>query len=1071
MFLLEIPVGKYRRVMALPADTTDVTALMANRPALPMLLPFQTEIALRSTIRRIRRQQSVIRNIERRVPTSIMEFDGGMTDGGTIDYDLLPEDWREDIAQAKETTQREIDACIRLFQFSRTRWRRSALSTMAYVHFIACFKSRTLTSVINSTSHVFHAPFTAIDAQYFYFICGKYASSLHGDSNAVGQVEAQRNMNTLHRSQRRLTDALASFWTLVEAQKSQKMTLGRLRDFLRHIRRIQSMLTATEKLYARMLKDPTPRVLRSYIQYIRMIYRDDVSAEYVCSLEGQADELEVVRGNEHGAISRRRTAARVPMFDLHRRSANFVSMHTRALGSVVLIAVLFSTAILMVAAALQLCRFISWQLVMASGVATGVQMVGLGLSTLREGSPVTLAAAVQCAGPFWKAVTEELAESYISAALGTYHNFLYVYETEDWTMMQEDPYGTVIAVSESSYTKTINTVIKTLTRRAYNLEDLLISGRINETTFTAGAISSVDEVSIYSFISHAVYAAEDVTFCLQAARASADPHPVLTCTSELTDHLLGIEYTLADTALDGLFEVADSVFQMSQIFPLVELTTFAVIFVIFLASFVVVAGVLYIVPMAQDAMFNAHIIQLFSSVPTTLLDKLILKYERSRSKRAVRKRRLAGFTDAAQGQPVSDFNDSDSDTGGLIDLLGSDPGQPRQSQVQFSSIQLINPDESHDDVESLASPFDSDTTMVWDAGATGSSTDEAPSRHGTRKSSLTSHSVRTGPVKLAGVVEEPEPNLSSGRTRAMRARHIRVSFTIRQLPLLSLWLLTFALLFVALIWYALFQTSDITQTAENIFIQYRSLLLLAHLNQLEAASTWSAADAPMSTATAAALFGTDLTVLGQFVPYLAGLNQDLAIVEEAWADGRQTMKTLATGLTHVMATDNWMAGYNEDEIELLLHSKECLRLHTDACLDTRPVEARQGLLALAQAYLSFADLALAELDDGLTSAPGQAFLNDTAVLSMSGGLYWLQYNMRGRFISQINDTQTNIVLIFAAFVVLLAVFYFIYFFRTIIRMSSIRRQFDLLFQSMTRDEIDDDTLEGLLECFPEMEEL
>ncbi|KAG9394946.1 tmcB-like protein [Carpediemonas membranifera] len=1117
LFVTEFPLRKYRLFLRnLRGDSAELTAMLAANYKVPIHRPIQVEIAVRQSIRRIRKLRAIIDSIERRVPMTVMEYTGGISDGGTIDYDVLPQEWRDTLKASHAELSAEVDTVVRLFQFVRSKWRRSSFATMAYIHFVACFKSTNLQSAINGTTDVFNQTLLFVDVQYFAFITQKYSSSLQGDSSVMERLETQRNTTTLLRSQRRLTDALATFWNQVAAQRTQRIGLRRLNGFVSNVQKIQGMMVSTEKLYARMLRDPTPRLLRSYIQYVGLVNRHEIVSEYINALEGQADELEVVRGNEHGDIRRRRKTPKIAMFDLARRSTSFISLHIRALVSVMLIAALFGSSILMVTIALQMCRFISWQLIISSGVATGIQMVGLGYSTLRAtGSATTLAAAAQCAGPFWKAMTEDLSEDYIMASLGTYHNFLYVFENNDWSYMSENPYESMEAVSLSFYDEFVNLMIKGSTRVIYDLKGLLATTEVSSATFTDAVLDSeYTTESVYQFVSKTIFTAEAIVYCINERTAAGHADPINACTAELNDHLLGYEYTLGSTVIYQLFRVADSVYQKSQIFPVIELAVFVVIFALFLLMFLFVAGILYIVPMAQDVTFSAHLVQLFASVNPVAIDQLILRYERSRSKRLALKERLSQSNGSMHSRHQSVHLDASDDD------IPIDAASHAASQAQYSYTRFEPP---LDEVEALeiGSSFDNTPREPgFDGQANGSSdssdTDSQPRKpiHSPIPGGMRSIVARSPSVSSTGSDQfdpdaEPEvlhplaqtlsadspperqkPKKNSSSLVQMASAvyntitddkqqvgakisqsSIRLTYAMRQLPMLAVWLFAFGLIFVAMTGYALYETGDITQTAGNIFIQYRELLLLAHLNQIAAATTWDSATAPLDTGTMMLWMAFDTGILQELVPYLTGLDTDLLVIDYAWNLEDSTTRTLSEKLLSVLAQDQWMLGYNEATLDLALHSLECLRVHETACTATRSPETQQGLLALAQAYLSYADIALEEVAAGTMYGPGQAFLNETAVLDMSGGMYQLQFSMRNRFVTQINNTQTNIILFFAVFVVLLGVFYFLYFFRTIIRMTKTRRQFDLLFQSMPRNDLGPKILEKFLEFFPDDEEI
>ncbi|KAG9391615.1 tmcB-like protein [Carpediemonas membranifera] len=1180
-YVTELPSRRYRARLAIQYSThADARALLARYSRLPFLLPFQAEIALRHPIRRTRHLQDKIDSIERRLPLTVMEYEGAVSDGGTIDYDVLPQEWKDQLAEAKEQLAAEVDSAVRMFMFVRSQWKQSPFACMAFVHLIACFKGNNLHSVVNSTSDVFTAGRTPgvllPDVQYFAFITQKYSSALQGDSSVMERLEAQRNMTTLLRSQRGLTDALAAFWIQVAAQRAHRISLRRLNGFVSSVQKIQGMMAATEKLYARMLRDPTPRLLRSYIQYVGLVNRHEVVREYINALEGQADELEVVRGNEHGDIRRRRKTPKIAMFDLARRSTSFISLHIRALVSVMLIAALFGSSILMVAIALQMCRFISWQLIISSGVATGIQLLGLGYSTLRSaGSPMTLAAAVQTAGPIWKTMTMELPEDYILTGLGTYKTLLDVYFHESWDDVQDNPYEPFDGVSLALTTEAVNQMVSLATRYVYNLESLLADTEITVTNFVNSIPDSNSTDSLYSFVSRAIYAAESLVYCIKTQLDAGAADPVSDCTADHTDELLGFEHTLATSVIYGLFEVADAVYQKSQLFPVLETAIFTVVFVLFLSLFLFVSVGLYIVPLAKDVSFNAHLVGLFTRLSLTTVDRFILKYEKSHNKRVSIKMRIADREKIAQTHPYAthplspitptrlgasyamgpDSDDSDDvvdaksvsralrvtgpslgDRPDPVPSFLGDDGEPEAEIVaEVESFDLADGDaelrgnttltESTEDsgysdydsasdqchfhpprgrspvpgmgasssgaklsaehIQRLQISFSSDSGRKHSGSSLLLQAPSTPTKADSQNPSLTQAAEATRrdsasslltPIKQLATVAsmvagaDGNPPTSAVAVR-INSGSIRVAYALRQVPMLAVWLVSFGVIFIAMTGYALYQTGDITQTASSIFVQYRSLLLLAHLNQACAASTWDDTTAPTSLDAAVGLFDADMVYLTDLIPYLTGLDSDLEIIDSAWDNQDSLTRTLATRLLAVLAQDHWTSGYHQTDIDNVLHSKQCLRIRPDACVDSRTPEARQGLLALAETYMSYAMIAEDEMRAGMIMGSGQTFLNTTAVLDMSGGMFLNQGFLRNRFTTLISTTQTNIMLFFVFFVCLLAVFYFLYFFRAIVRMSRTRRCFDLIFQSVPREQVEPKLVADFLEYFPDDDEM
>ncbi|KAG9391399.1 hypothetical protein J8273_6159 [Carpediemonas membranifera] len=124
-------------------------------------------------------------------------------------------------------------------------------------------------------------------------------------------------------------------------------------------------------------------------------------------------------------------------------------------------------------------------------------------------------------------------------------------------------------------------------------------------------------------------------------------------------------------------------------------------------------------------------------------------------------------------------------------------------------------------------------------------------------------------------------------------------------------------------------------------------------------------------------------------------------------------------------------------------------------------------MPVLEAYLMYAENAAAELEAGMIGGPGQLFVNDTLPLDVLGGAFQIQGIMRTRFTEQVTNTQTNTLSFLVAFAVLLGLFYYIYLFRAIRRLSKVRTQFSLIFHSLRRKEIPAGLLAKFLLLFPE----
>ncbi|KAG9390439.1 tmcB-like protein [Carpediemonas membranifera] len=1039
--------------------------LMEARPKL-LLFPFQVEIASRRTRQRIKRYRNRIHTINRNAPMTILEFDGAVSDGGELNHNLLPNQYKEELALLHELIEQEVTVGMRLFQFARSRWRNSSTVAMTYILFTACYRGDTLQSAVNSTLTALSVNPVLLDIKFFAFVSDRYRNSLHGDSSVMEKLEAQRNMTTLLRSQRKLAEALGQFWTQINTQRTQQISLRRVNAFISSADRISVLLGSTEKLYHRLLSHPEPRVLRSYVQYVRLFNSADSIKDYTDELYGIADELEVVTANEKGKVVKAKgSGVKIARMDMSGTSVSFLSLHIRAIVSVLIIAVLFSCTIAVSILALQVSRQIVWQFVAISASVTGLQQVGMGLSALRMGNPTLLVGAVNFAGPLWTTVSTDMTQDYITAGLTTYTGSLKIYAGVDPFTVENDPYSVIDVADKSFYEDAIDSLIIECAHLLYTISDLISSELVTVPVFLNGVQTGTQEVGLFEYVTEVIHTAEGIGRCLMQRTTDGHTDGVTYCATEVADTLLEHEAALATVVPAALYNVGDDVFVSSQLFPLLELVIFTVIFVAFLISFLIVAVTLYVIPVTNDITFTVKLIGLFASIPDDTIHSLLDRFQSYRSSKArhtadqpssAAMARRASMGAPIQGRRESKvlFMESDEEINARMTAAPDD----QESTELDSEIGLDS-----DAIPSGAEPdmiSDQEGEMIIHPHAVHREEDESDVPK-SEEELFDAKSLAQPPVKHC-TIQTFEGNKNS----------IRFKFAVRQVPMLVLWMSVFGFIYVVMNAYAVYQTSDVAQTAETILIQYRSMLLLRSSMQHIAAYSWDAASSPVTLETMEAEIAADSELVKPLLGYMAGKSADgIDLVSNTWDGINPVLKWASHALMGIMVTDYWFEGYFQADISTLMYDSPCVRLIESTCEADRPEETYAGLLNIIQAYTLRVELAVAELNSGTMYGPSHQFLNETVELDVTGGLLAMSGDLRARFSNLLTDTQTNMLLFMLFFMVLLGLFYVLYFFRTIVQMSKTRRQFSLLFNAMPRNELPTVLAEKFLEFFPDEEDI
>ncbi|KAG9394584.1 tmcB-like protein [Carpediemonas membranifera] len=1063
----------------------------ATMPVRPLLLfPFQVEIALRKSRLSIKRQQHTMQKIVKSVPIAMQEYGGGQSEAGVVGRGALSEAQVCVMVEADKTIEREIDFSMRLFQCVRARWPKSPFVAITYICFSAAYRSESLQSVIYSTGKALssYIPIITVDVSYFQFICTKYRSALYEDSSVITKLEAQRNMASLSKAQRQLTDTLSQFWSQVGAVRGHRLNLSQFKSLSSTTSRIARLQTSTEKLYQRMLAHPTPRVLRSYAQYVSL-FNSSVSAKNFCDeLYGMADELEVVPGgtdrdtNKHGM--------RVGRMNLRGSSDSFAWLHFRAVFSTVLIMSLFAFSVGACIYILKLYEHITAQTVGVISVATGMQHIALGLMTARNGLDHVIVSGTQYAGPGWSAIVQDMSKAYIDKTALLYFDAVQIYVSGD-ILTPRDPYATLDEVDRNYFNQAVDSVISVTTHLLYNLPDLIRAQTMEAPVYQSGAIHHTERVSMMEYVSECIHAAETVSSCLINSRAAGNSvaDGLTACTAGKTDQLQGYEAALVAEVLPALDAVADRVFVISQLFPLIELILILVIFIIFIASVFFVALTLYLMPISQDISFTVHILQMFSAVPGKTLESIMDRFHAYKSTRM---------------KSMEDVNAHSMQE--LLPLSVTPSSEFLQSNrnhfAQFPRTEVISNRASRRSVDFQQTDEDPDDGNIETSDRSAVVVKESSSSSDTDESTGTGPSLNrpdtvpadniifSAVMTIPETVEEPEEdNLQDANqlqldmadkpvdeaVMLVRAKTstIRFRMAMRQMPSLCVWIAAFATLYVVMGSFSIYRTSDVSQTSATLFYQYRSAVMTR--GGMVTAGSYSAGlgtTSPLNMTYCLDVLDKQLEAVKPFAAHLSGDKvQDQSIVVDAWKGVPSFLRTASNWFSDIVVQDNWVDGPFETEITDLLFTDDCIRISEDYCTAsfdaTRIAEARKGLINMVTSFIDFLKTYREVIASGSAGGATYYKMYFSVELDMTGSLIRLSFILRDRFSELLETTQSDVLYFLVAFLVIIVTFYGFYLFRTILQIARTRRHFGVLFKMLPRDQMPQKLTDEFLSIFPD----
>ncbi|KAG9395045.1 tmcB-like protein [Carpediemonas membranifera] len=1031
----------------------DLDAAVQLRPVL--LAPLQVELALRLSRRRIRCAKARVAKIKKAVPMTLLEYGGGVDEEGALDTRRLSPDQHDDIAQAEATIKQEVRFGMRLFTVARARWPRSSYLAMTYVLFCAAYRGDTLQSAIHSTGRAMQGAPWAMDSRYFSFIAHRYRSALYEDSSVITKLEAQRNMATLIKSQRKLADALNTFWTHIADNQGTGFAVSHFKPTMRVTKQIATLLGSTERLYKAMLAAPTPRIVRSYAQYVQLF--STATGAYTDQLYGIADELEVAPGS-----GPRSGPGPVPRLDIQGGVGvgSFKFFHIRAVASTVLILGLFAVSVLACEVVMMLYSHIVWESFAISSLATGLQFCGLSYAAVQRDTVTAVAltvATAEVAGATFSSIINERGQEYIEAAATMYAYGLQLYVAGDLSMF-EDPYAVIADIDQTVLDRLGNTVVVGLTHALYNLPDLLATTTLLVPTVTGGAHDGGwEEVSLLSEVSGIIHTIESLAACVMEKTAAGSSTPATDCFNQQVDTIIRYELAIVGNLFPALSEVSERVFIVTQVFPLLELVSFGAIFVLLMTSVLVVSVTLYIVPMTRDISSSVGILTLFSSVPEETLSAVVSRVQLLRTRRADPK---PASTDSPALQPTPATRTAVQTPVGLTHT------------VDFGATRVIDSDLSMPvtAAQSSSSESDSDASVVLNQPMTFPEASTALSL--VEVADTEADLVDAVALGDTDAVMLPNKPLVRGAGH-IKAGLFRGRMGVRQLPTLSLWMALFAAVYLTMCGYVLYRSGGVSQTASTLFYQYQSAIQLRH--GLVALMSTTVSLSSTYHPTNMTFLRHEFDAIGEstanLIPHLNGYSvADDPIFESAWAQtGWSAVKRPATTLSGLIVMDSWVDGANEDDITGLLYSDECIRLSDFFCVNVllHAAEAQHGLIMATTSYLASFDELFAAIIGGTFSGASYAQKFILGEVDVYGGIVRVTSCLRDRLSAEVGGTMVGVGAFLCVFCVVLALFYGLYLFRTIVNISRTRRHFGVLYRSLPRDGLPANLVEAFQEVFPD----
>ncbi|KAG9391311.1 hypothetical protein J8273_7595 [Carpediemonas membranifera] len=1005
-----------------------------------LLFPYQVEVALRESRKKIAKAKKDVAAINKRVPMTIFEFVGTISEAGVLDKTRLSPEDLELIAQSRQTIEEETTYGMRLFQITRSRWPHSAYLALTYIIYTAAYRGHSLQSALYSTASTMKRSFS-LDFQYERFLCKNYTASLHSDANVLTRLEAQRDQHTLMKAQRHLADEMANIWRRILANAGQPSTAN-FKFYMGAVEKISALRAQIDALYTRALNHPTPRIIRSYAQYLSIIDPSPAVAAYCEELYGVADELEVAPGEGENEKNNVRVT-RIDTAD--HGSAGFIH-HSRAVVVILLIAAFIAAGIVTIIGFTYLHNNILWLTIGVVQASACVQHVAATFTLLRINLGEYIVGAASYAGVPWRASIAEMAPRFQEHAMDNVPQAMYTYGGATYETYKDIDAYSVLELDETWYDDMLGAAMKAATHMIINIPDLLSSATITVPVFQGLVETGTEDVSLMAYYSSVVHTCESIAACVAAELDAGSATATGDCISGNMDTIMAYEKAMLSPIMQGLNTVAGDAFVFTQIFPLLELTTFFAVFVLVEASFFLTTLVLYVRPTVGHNKFSMRAIRLLTLIPGSTLDAMVNEIDSF--KRAVR-----GRSEIVNTRAESEFDTPNQ---------ALSPAMTRRSTtLTFQLASVKSP------LNSSRAPGTVSQQSLQDEGD--GFPNEAENEEDARTHALLPESDGTSSSSKLFSLREAD----GAAAHRLRRAFIQLRMVGRVLPMICLWMLIFGAVFLAMLAVVVYRSSLVTTAAMTLFYQFRTANRIRGLASISSSLAYVSAGgpSPVTTAYASGLYGSFLDDLSSFVAHLTGssaINDDA--VSDTWGNVPEFVAIPARGLNRLLGSgDSWIEGAYEDEITDLLYNSACFRFFDDMCEAPFVMYSASGhgVINAVSAVLSAAKTHLEEIDSGSTDATLMSLMTRIIDLDVTAGLHLIWDHLYARLDTQLTSTRTDAAYFLGVFVAMLGVFYYVHLYRSIVRNGRTRRQLGLMFRSVPREGISPKLLEKLLEVFPE----
>ncbi|KAG9394141.1 hypothetical protein J8273_4243 [Carpediemonas membranifera] len=1017
-------------------------SITPHKPPL-ILFPFQVEIALRQSRHVIAKAQQAIRKIDRQIPLTIFEFTGRRTDGDQSMTKYTPTE-QAAILDSEQRRTKEVSRGMRLFQYAKARWSRSGLVTVAFLEFCACFRGDTLQSVTYSAIRTLedHA-WWCIDIRYYAYVVAKHQSGLYDDSGstAISRLETQRNLSALNKAQRKLDDSLSQFWGQIARSRGRKVTMGQFKIQTATVAKVSGLQTQVERLFARLLANPTPRVVRSYAQYLTLVRPDE--APFSEALFGIADEMEVC---PRPGFSKE--MPRVKMLSTKGDVTTNLVMHARAVVASVLIALFFGFTVCACLFVLEFFDYVSFQAIGVVNTAAALQRVGIGLAHLRNGDTADLVASTIVAGPAWFVTVHGLPKQNIQAAMALQDDLETFLAGADITAYRPNGYDTVQNLSVSTFDGILDLCKSIMASVLYRTQDLIRSESMEVLVFESGGYSETITQPLAQFISESIHVAELISNCLVVAAQAGSPTGVADCTADWADKLLTVEATLTTALLAPLDRVGGRIQSCAQMFPFLEMLIASAVFIVFISGVAWAAVALYLLPIADDASFAVQCLTIFSALPKPVLTSInnrFYDHKRQKSQLLDEARSLDSLAmEATIDEYTTQYN---REPGRHVRRPLSHEPSASRLKVEFELDDGITRTESQD-------------TDDWERGdSTAAETENGGQSLNVSQSASLNDLIKSISAG-ADIVSMPRGMVSKSDLDVATARSslsIRMGIVARRSPTIGLWLLVFSAIYAVNCIYTIPNTAGVAQLTAAVFYQTRAAIALREGVLAAESASYDFGSAPLAATDAAAIITAQLDDASGFPSHLTGMQAGREIlVDEAWDQlPYPYVHWFSDVFADLVVRDNWCDGARAADIDLLLFSAECLRIDEAFCAAPFTVElaAQNGLANLVVSTMTELQSYARTLAGGAVDSTRLAWLSSVVEMDLSGGVDRLATVLRAQAYDELLSIENFAPYLMTAFILCLTVFYVLFMFRSVVITSRTHRHFDVLYHMVASSDI------------------